>query len=87
MPDMVVTDQHVGIPHSMPSFNASLWKYTHNQGIEIRERMSPAKALLKHYKDRPMPPSAPAASLAREIKMCSLNPSVFGNHYGVLGSS
>jgi len=85
MQDMVVSDASVGMPHKMASFNAALWKFTAAHGI--KEKMSPAKKLLKHHKDRPMPPHAPAKSLAREIKMLSLNPSVFGNHYGVLGSS
>lgn len=82
----MVSDASVGMPHKMASFNAALWKFTASHGA-IKEKMSPAKRLLKHHKDRPMPPHAPAKSLAREIKMCSMNPSVFGNHYGVLGSS
>lgn len=85
MQDIVIPDSRVGMPHSMPSFNASLWKFTHSDGI--KQRKSPAANLLKHYKDRPMPPTAPAKSLAKEIKMMSMSPSVFGNHYGVLGSS
>lgn len=83
----MVSDASVGMPHKMPSFNAALWKFTASHGSAVREKMSPAARLLKHHKDRPMPPHAPAKSLAREIKMCSMNPSVFGNHYGVLGSS
>jgi len=83
--DAVVSDAQVGIPHSMQSFNASLWSFTYNPAI--KQRTSPAAALLKHHANRPMPAHGPEKSLAREIKMMSLNPSVFGNHYGVLGSS
>jgi hypothetical protein len=87
MHDMVVSDASVGMPHKMPSFNAALWKFTSMHDAAIKERMSPAKKLLKHHRERPMPPHAPAKSLARDIKMLSLNPSVYGNVYGVLGSS
>jgi hypothetical protein len=87
MSDAIVSDSSIGIAHSMPTFNGALWKFTHNQGIAMKMSMSPAKALLKHHSTRPMPAHAPGKSLAREIKMLSMNPSVFGNHYGVLGSS
>jgi len=83
--DTIVSDAQVGMPHSMPSFNAALWQYTYNPSI--KQTMTPAAALLKHHSSRPMPAHGPTKSLAREIKMMSLNPSVIGNHYGVLGSS
>ena len=36
---------------------------------------------------RPLPDHAPAKELAKHIKLFSLNPSVYGNKYGVLGTS
>ena len=32
-------------------------------------------------------PVAPAKPYAKQLKMLSLNPSIYGNHYSVLGSS
>ena len=84
---LVSRDASVGITHADP-FSASLWAFTAKQHMAPRRRLDTKRALMKyHGGELPMPDVAPAKSLAREIKMLSLNPSVYGNKYGVLGSS
>jgi hypothetical protein len=71
-------------------FDASLWAYTARHSGNISSKSG--HSLLKHtYKMAKMPvrmsAAAPVRQLAREIKMMSLNPSVYGNVNSVLGSS
>lgn len=71
-------------------FDASLWAYTAKHTGSVSSKSG--KSLLHHtYTKSKMPVRtsdvAPVRNLSREIKMMSLNPSVYGNVYGVLGSS
>jgi hypothetical protein len=71
-------------------FDAALWTHIFNHDQKISTE--PGRTLLSYtFKKSRMPPResdvAPTRNLSREIKMMSLNPSVYGNCYGVLGSS
>lgn len=71
-------------------FDAALWTHIFNHDQKISTE--PGRTLLSYtYKKARQPPHmsevAPARELSRDIKMMSLNPSVYGNCYGVLGSS
>jgi len=71
-------------------FDAALWKHIFNHDQQVSTE--PGRTLLSYtYKKSQMPPRAsdvaPVRDITREIKMMSLNPSVYGNCYGVLGSS
>ena len=71
-------------------FDAALWTHIFNHDQKVSTE--PGRTLLSYtYKKSRQPPHmsdvAPVRQLSREIKMMSLNPSVYGNVYGVLGSS
>ena len=71
-------------------FDAALWTHIFNHDQKVSTE--PGRTLLSYtYKKSRQPPHmsdvAPVRELSREIKMMSLNPSVYGNCYGVLGSS
>ena len=71
-------------------FDAALMSFVSKQSGSISNK--PGRTLLHHtYMQSKMPTRtsevAPVRNLSREIKMMSLNPSVYGNCYGVLGSS
>jgi len=83
-----------GIMHMMKNemtpFDAALWSYTAKHGGRVSSL--PGRRLLSYTfaaakKPVRMSDVAPVRELSREIKMMSLNPSVYGNVYGVLGSS
>lgn len=70
-------------------FDAALWTHIFNHDQKISTE--PGRTLLSYtYKKAQQPPHmsevAPVRQLSRDIKMMSLNPSVYGNCYG-LGSS
>jgi hypothetical protein len=76
--------------HEVTPFDSALWSYTAKHGGKMSSL--PGSKLLKHTyaltkKPVRMSDVAPVRQLSREIKMMSLNPSVYGNCYGVLGSS
>ena len=76
--------------HASTPFDAALWSYAAKHSGHISTKSG--KSLLHHtYKEAKKPSRtsdvAPVRNLSREIKMMSLNPSVYGNIYGVLGSS
>jgi len=76
--------------HASTPFDAALWSYAAKHSGTISSKSG--KSLLHHtYLKSKMPlrtsEVAPVRNLSREIKMMSLNPSVYGNCYGVLGSS
>lgn len=76
--------------HQVTPFDTALWAYTAKHGGKMSSL--PGSKLLRHTfaeSKRPLRTSdvAPVRQLSREIKMLSLNPSVYGNCYGVLGSS
>jgi hypothetical protein len=52
--------------------SSKLFRHAHKRSKEDKEREIPVH---------------PVKSLAREIKMLSMNPSIYGNVYGVLGNS
>ena len=94
---VTMPDARVGISHALP-FNAALWKYvSHQTGMEehhVRKDASrpsmagvPKRMLDTGKPDYSNPPVENAEKLRREILMMSLNPSVYGNKYSVLGSS
>ena len=75
---------------SATPFDAALWMHTAKHSGHVSTKSG--HSLLKHtYKMAKMPPRmsevAPVRNLTREIKMMSLNPSVYGNVHSVLGSS
>ena len=95
---VTVPDNRVGIMQGMP-FNAALWRYVSQQTSMNESRCNNA---CKPSMDKDMPrrridrgpvgplPEAPVANsclLRKEILMLSLSPSIYGNKYGVLGSS
>jgi hypothetical protein len=71
----VKPDESVGLSESEMSFNAALWAYT------ARRDKRAAGCCLQDGN------VGEVRSMARQIKMLSMNPSVYGNKYGVLGSS
>lgn len=76
--------------HATTPFDAALWSYAAKHSGHLSSKSG--HSLLKHtYKMAKMPVRmsevAPVKSLTREIKMMSLNPSVYGNVHSVLGSS
>lgn len=76
--------------HQVTPFDTALWAYTAKHGGKMSSL--PGSKLLRHTfaqakKPARMSEVAPVRQLSREIKMMSLNPSVYGNCYGVLGSS
>lgn len=73
----VKTDDEIGV---IPAarFNAALWAYT--------ARMTAYKASAASNCNL-KGDAGPARAMGKHIKMLSLNPSVYGNVYGVLGSS
>ena len=89
-------DSRVGISHALP-FSSALWKYvSHQTGLEehhVRKDGSkhksdaPRRMLDTGKPDYSCPPVENAEKLRKEILMLSLNPSVYGNKYSVLGSS
>ena len=96
---MSVPDSRVGISHAMP-FSAALWRYvSHQTGLEEAHlRKDASKPRMEEHTPRrridrghigplPEPPVENSCLLRKEILMLSLNPSVYGNKYGVLGSS
>lgn len=92
MKDDVVHNKGVlsEMKHERTSFDAALWAFTAKHTGAISSKSG--KSLLHHtYLKSKMPlrtsEVAPVRNLSREIKMMSLNPSVYGNCYGVLGSS
>ena len=77
--------------HSRTPFDAALWSYAANHSGRMSNYSG--KSLLGHTFKKAKEDVclradvAPVRSLAREIKMMSLSPSVYGNMYSVLGSS
>ena len=71
----VQSDASVGLSEKEMSFNAALWAYTARMDSRVREGC---------LQDGNV---GEVKSMARHIKMLSMNPSVYGNKYGVLGSS
>jgi len=76
--------------HQFTPFDATLMAYAAKYGGKMSSL--PGSKLLRHTfaqtkKPERMSDVAPVRQLSREIKMMSLNPSVYGNIYGVLGSS
>jgi hypothetical protein len=75
-------------------FDAALYTFTAKQGERMGHMSSKSgKALLSHTFKKAKEDVclradvAPVRSLAREIKMMSLSPSVYGNMYSPLGTS
>jgi len=94
---MAVPDSRVGISHAMP-FNSALWRYvSHQTGMEehhVRKDASkpsmagvPRRMLDTGKRNYSDPPVENCEKLRKEILMMSLNPSVYGNKFSVLGSS
>ena len=77
--------------HSRTPFDAALWSYASKHSGRMSNQSG--EALLKHTFRKARADVclradvAPVRSLAREIKMMSLNPSVYGNLYSPLGTS
>lgn len=76
--------------HQVTPFDSAIMSFAAKHGGKISSL--PGSKLLRHtfaQSKRPLRMSdvAPVRELSREIKMMSLNPSVYGNCYGVLGSS
>jgi len=71
----VQSDASIGFSEKEMSFNAALWAYTARMDSRVREGC---------LQDGNV---GEVKSMARHIKMLSMNPSVYGNKYGVLGSS
>lgn len=91
------SDYRVGISHPMP-FSAALWKYvSHQTGMEesyLQKDGSKGKVEAPKRRIDKGPvgrlPDAPVEKkevLRKEILTMSLNPSIYGNKYNVLGSS
>ena len=93
---VVMPDSRVGISHALP-FSGALWRYvSHQTGLEethVRKDAHKAKSdaprrMLDTGKpDYSKPPVENSEKLRKEILMMSLNPSIYGNKYSVLGSS
>jgi hypothetical protein len=95
---MALPDSRVGISHAMP-FSSALWRYVSNQtGMEEshlrKDASKPRMDGVPHRRiDRghvgplPDPPVERSCVLRKEILTMSLNPTVYGNKYSVLGSS
>jgi len=87
---MSVQDSRVGISHALP-FSAALFKYVSLQtGLEEQHvrKDAPKRHIDRgHVGKMPEPPVENSCVLRREILMLSMNPSIYGNKYGVLGSS
>tara|TARA_R110000868_G_scaffold409701_2_gene695710 strand:+ start:242 stop:550 length:309 start_codon:yes stop_codon:yes gene_type:complete len=71
----VKSDSSIGLTEKEMSFNAALWAYTARMDSRVR------KGCLQDGN------VGEVKSMARHVKMLSMNPSVYGNKYGVLGSS
>ena len=71
----VKSDASIGLTEKEMSFNAALWAYTARRG-----KRAPGCCLQDGNVGE-------VKSMARHVKMLSMNPSVYGNKYGVLGSS
>jgi hypothetical protein len=85
-----LSNPRISRDESAVPFDAALWKHIFNHDQQVSTE--PGRTLLSYtYKKSQMPPResdvAPVRNITREIKMMSLNPSVYGNCYGVLGSS
>ena len=95
---VTMPDSRVGVSHALP-FSAALWRYvshqtsleeTHLRRDASRPKMdgAPSRRIDRgHMGKVPEPPVENSALLRKEILMMSLNPSVYGNKYSVLGSS
>jgi len=91
-----MSDSRVGKSHSMP-FIGALWNYViHQTGMEEhhvrtdghKAKMDAPRRMLDTGKpDYSNPPVENSEKLRKEILMMSLNPSIYGNKYSVLGSS
>jgi hypothetical protein len=89
-------DSRVGYSHPLP-FDSVLWKYVSHQSghEESHTRKDASKPAMesprrKIHKGKAYEHPAPvenSTTLRKEILMLSMNPSVWGNRYGVLGSS
>jgi hypothetical protein len=71
----VQSDTSIGLTEKEVSFNAALWRYTAHMDSKVRENC---------LQDGNV---GEVQSMGRHIKQLSMNPSVYGNKYGVLGSS
>jgi hypothetical protein len=76
--------------HQVTPFDSAIMSYAARHGGKMSSL--PGSKLLRHtfaQSKRPLRMSevAPVRELSREIKMMSLNPSIYGNCCGVLGSS
>ena len=88
--DQVVLDRSVGVPPSV-SFEHALWKnvwshHTHLPNVLLGDK-GPKRKLPKAGAAGPLPFHMERLEYGRRLKMLSMNPSVYGNIYGVLGSS
>ena len=70
----VRADSAVGVAESA-GFNSALWAYTARMDSRVRENCLVDGNV------------GEVKSMARHVKMLSMNPSIYGNKYGVLGSS
>lgn len=88
------------VKYSQPvAFSAALFKYVSHQtgreethlrkdGAKPRMEEHTPKRMIQKGKSYEHPAEVgPSCTLRKEILMLSLNPSVYGNKYGVLGSS
>ena len=74
--DLVEPDSEVGIEPSENPFVMSLWTHVSKENDKHKNKNCSVVGNL-----------APRRGLARKIKVMSLNPSVYGNKYSVLGNS
>lgn len=91
-------DRAVGYTQALP-FSAELWKYVSHQSgrVEAHLQKDASKPKMEEHTPKRMIQKGkgyehpaevgPSCTLRKEILMLSMNPSVYGNKYGVLGSS
>ena len=93
MSSEVKSDRSVGVP-SLHSFESALWRNVWSQQPHIPNAMLGEKGMKRRLDktkgartDDHIPFHMERLEYGKRLKMLSLNPSVYGNLYGVLGSS
>jgi len=91
--DQTVSDRSVGIATPM-SFTDALFKNVYNHQTHIPNAILGEKGLRRRIDsakgartDAHIPFHMERLEYAKRLKMLSMNPSVYGNVYGVLGNS
>jgi hypothetical protein len=88
--DQVMSDSSIGVATPI-SFQQAIWKNTFKHNVPapnvLLGDMGPRRKIDRSKTAGPIPFHMERLEYGKCIKMLSMNPSVYGNIYGVLGNS